>query len=351
MDIATGPTEIPRSHPCLAFSLSLMSSKSFSSPTTRSRRMRLCCSIDSSGKDARSASTSCSVHKHWGAYSLARSTLGQMAIRIALQCSEADAHLILSEDNTAARLLTRPGEAIYNDANGRIEGNNPFQIVWLPDHEREEFLHRLGERFQKEPTNLPAPVIFEGNAPSSLSTNPQVVDAMAGKSAARRILSAWLGEPIEIKPPTAIEFPRQSGSHLAVLGQDGTSARGVFVSTLVSFALQSRLGKSARSIDPASNGNGSLSLACRLYLLDGTDPAQVDTQGGLVLLADIAKRAGIEATSIDRRRLTDSLSEIAEIIARRQLQESPDPEEVFLFIYDLGDSATFAGERMISVSQ
>ena len=42
-----------------------------------------------------------------GAYSLARSTIGQMAVRIALQCSESDAHLILSEENTAARLLTR----------------------------------------------------------------------------------------------------------------------------------------------------------------------------------------------------------------------------------------------------
>ncbi len=50
-----------------------------------------------------------------GAYSLARSTLGQMAIRIALECSEADAHLILSDENSAARLLNRPGEAIYND--------------------------------------------------------------------------------------------------------------------------------------------------------------------------------------------------------------------------------------------
>ncbi|MGH7224660.1 MAG: FtsK/SpoIIIE domain-containing protein, partial [Gemmataceae bacterium] len=33
-----------------------------------------------------------------GAYSLARSTIDQMAVRIALQCSEADAHLILSDD-------------------------------------------------------------------------------------------------------------------------------------------------------------------------------------------------------------------------------------------------------------
>ncbi len=62
-----------------------------------------------------------------GAQSLPRATLGQMAVRIALQCSESDAVLILSDDNTAARLISRPGEAIYNDAGGLLEGNQPFQ--------------------------------------------------------------------------------------------------------------------------------------------------------------------------------------------------------------------------------
>ncbi|MHC4948909.1 MAG: FtsK/SpoIIIE domain-containing protein, partial [Planctomycetota bacterium] len=40
-----------------------------------------------------------------GAYSLAKSTMGQMAVRIALQCSESDSYLIFNEDNSAARLL------------------------------------------------------------------------------------------------------------------------------------------------------------------------------------------------------------------------------------------------------
>jgi DNA segregation ATPase FtsK/SpoIIIE-like protein len=44
-----------------------------------------------------------------GAYSLARATIDQMAVRVALQCSEVDAHLILSKENSAARLLSRPG--------------------------------------------------------------------------------------------------------------------------------------------------------------------------------------------------------------------------------------------------
>ena len=64
-----------------------------------------------------------------GAQTLPRTTLGQFAVRVALQCSEADAHLILSENNTAARLLSRPGEAVYNDANGMVEGNHFFQVV------------------------------------------------------------------------------------------------------------------------------------------------------------------------------------------------------------------------------
>ncbi len=69
-----------------------------------------------------------------GAYSLPRATLGQMAVRIAMQCSESDAALILSDDNTAARLISRPGEAIYNDAGGLVEGNQPFQVAWLSSH-------------------------------------------------------------------------------------------------------------------------------------------------------------------------------------------------------------------------
>jgi hypothetical protein len=68
-----------------------------------------------------------------GAYTLARATLGQMVIRVALQCNEADAYLIMDDNNSAPRLLSRPGEGIYNDAAGAVEGNSPFQVVWLAD--------------------------------------------------------------------------------------------------------------------------------------------------------------------------------------------------------------------------
>jgi S-DNA-T family DNA segregation ATPase FtsK/SpoIIIE len=78
-----------------------------------------------------------------GAYTLARSTIDQMAVRIALQCSDADSRLILADDNPAARLLSRPGEAIYNAANGLVEGNTLFQVAWLPDEERDAYLQKV----------------------------------------------------------------------------------------------------------------------------------------------------------------------------------------------------------------
>ena len=107
-----------------------------------------------------------------GAVLAARGTLGQMAVRIALQCSEADAHLILSEDNTAARLLTRPGEAIYNDANGMFEGNNLFQVVWLSDERREKYLERIQEMCRERNIHKPPPIVFEGNLPAEVQQEP-----------------------------------------------------------------------------------------------------------------------------------------------------------------------------------
>ena len=96
-----------------------------------------------------------------------------MAVRIALQCSETDAHLILSENNIAPRMLSRPGEAIYNDANGAPEGNHFFQVVWLSDERREAYLEQLHELArQRKPVLARTPIVFEGDAPADLARNP-----------------------------------------------------------------------------------------------------------------------------------------------------------------------------------
>ncbi len=91
------------------------------------------------GKGARSAFTCCSVRRRsaarirwpaarWGRW------------RCAWRCSAARPTriLILSDErNEAARFLSRPGEAIYNDQNGLLAGNHPFQVVWLAESQRD----------------------------------------------------------------------------------------------------------------------------------------------------------------------------------------------------------------------
>jgi hypothetical protein len=173
-----------------------------------------------------------------GAYSLARSTIDQMAVRIALQCSEADAHLILSDDNSAARLLSRPGEAIYNDANGLIEGNHPFQVVWLDDGRREEYLARVHQLArQRPPRSGMAPVVFEGNAPADVTRNHRLRQLLGGAvSADGRGGVAWLGDALAINDMTAVPFRRQNGSNLMIVGQHDEASLGMLVMSALSLA-------------------------------------------------------------------------------------------------------------------
>ena len=109
-----------------------------------------------------------------GSSGLSRSTIGQMGVRVALQCSEADSQLILGDNNSAARLLSRPGEAIYNDAGGLVEGNSPFQVAWLPDELTRNQARSQNKRQRKwiPPSRMLAnpPIVFEGNAPAPIGT-------------------------------------------------------------------------------------------------------------------------------------------------------------------------------------
>ena len=175
-----------------------------------------------------------------GAYSLARSTLGQVAVRIALQCSEADAHLILSEENTAARLLTRPGEAIYNDANGMLEGNHPFQIAWLEDERRDFYLKKISELTVERDLDVDPPIVFEGNIPANPLNNREIRSLFEGDAPTTmpKLIDAWLGEAVAIKPHTTARFRRLSGSNMLIVGQSAPAARGIMSSVVIAAALQ-----------------------------------------------------------------------------------------------------------------
>ena len=249
-----------------------------------------------------------------GSGGLARTTIGQMGIRIALQTSEADSQLILGDNNSAARLLSRPGEAIYNDAGGAVESNSPFQVAWLSDERREKYLQAVNDKLAIDGTRkrVERPLVFEGNAAADLSLNPRLLDAVEGRKQGGPLL-AWIGDPVAIKDPTSVPFRRQSGANLLIVGQADEQALGTLVACVISLATQ--LPKDGPEF----------------VLLDGT-PSDSPLAG---VLAGSLSPLPQKVTSVDYRDADAEIGRLSEELARRQADANAEHPATFLVINGL----------------
>jgi pyruvate/2-oxoglutarate dehydrogenase complex dihydrolipoamide acyltransferase (E2) component len=171
---------------------------------------------------------------------LERSTMDQMAVRIALQCSEEDSKRILSDGNTAARLLSRPGEAIYNHSAGSLEDNSLFQVANLTEKDRREQLELIAQAAKERNWQGPAPRIFEGNAPSVLANCKPLLHGDPPEAKLSSPIKLWVGELASLKDFSPLELKRQVGRNLLVVTRDEPEGVGVVLASLLSIAAQTR---------------------------------------------------------------------------------------------------------------
>ena len=257
-----------------------------------------------------------------GAFTLARATMGQMVIRVALQCNEADAYLIMDDSNPAPRLLSRPGEGIYNDAAGAIEGNSPFQVVWLPDEERDEWLDKV---IALAPKDYDGPIVFEGNAPAGIRENYDLARVLAAKpTQAPSAPRIWLGAPNSIKGPTEAVFQKQSGNHLLIVGQREETATTML-------------------------GLAAIAL-----------PAQFPTGGAKIILLHASPTDSPESkfftkipgiTLAEPHNLGDTMTEISNELKARLAGDAPaDAPRIFLLVHGLQKFKKLRGEDDFSFS-
>ena len=259
-----------------------------------------------------------------GSYSLPRATMGQMAVRVALQCNEADSSLILSEDNTAARLLTRPGEAIYNDANGMVEGNSPFQVVFLNDERRERFLGALRAMADRR-TDIPQlpRIVFDGNEAADPASNRLLGELLEKGTVHDRELTAplaWLGEAIAIKDPTAAIFRRQAGANMLIVGQREDLGAALLAMSMVTLAA---------AHDP--HPGGAVGRAGRFVLLE---PAIADEKPD-ILLEQLKNHLPHEVEVVGRLATAQAVESLAAEVKRRLDNQILDGESVFVVVRDL----------------
>ena len=250
-----------------------------------------------------------------GAFGLAHSTMGQMAVRIALQCSEADSQLILDDENVAARFLSRPGEAIYNDVGGRVAGNSPFQTAWLPDSARDTYLDRIAARRPEPPEGHEPMIVFEGSVPADIRGNRQLAacikqEAADTETSAPRI---WLGAPVVIKEPTAVTLRRQSGANLMMVGQRDEAAMNLMASAIVSLATQ---------LQPSS---------VQFVILDGTPPDSPFAGTFARVTAVLPHNCRL----VSWQAVSGTIAELAQDVDKRVEGDHHDAPSVILLVYGL----------------
>jgi hypothetical protein len=172
----------------------------------------------------------------------------QMAVRIALSCSDDDSRSILSDDNTAAKLLRHPGAAIYNPENGSIEGNHNFQVSWIQDDRRDYIIGKVVKKystFRHENDNKQ--YIFEGNAYSDLehSFSQNQITEISGNSK----FTLWLGEPISIGEPLTVHLNNTRSENILLVGRDSSVTQGLLGAMIFTACIQATWVKKLYIID------------------------------------------------------------------------------------------------------
>lgn len=255
-----------------------------------------------------------------GAYSLPRTTLGQMGVRIALQCDEADAAVILSDDNLAASRLSYPGQAIYNNAGGRIEGNNPLQIAWVSSAEQQAwFQAMLPKPINRDKTTnrLEKTIVFEGHKPSQW-TGAEVDGALqsAWQLMGKQADPVLLGDAVAIRPAVGFARSSQPGRNVLVVGSDARLA-----GRLTHLAMRSQ----ARAAELAQRPQPSWKI------LFGARPNDPGSDQFIELLKTSEKSAEVIAS----KDVEQELKSIAEVIDRRQSEEGTQHAPLWLVVWQL----------------
>ena len=137
------------------------------------------------------------------------STLTSLGLRICLRLSEQETTRFLSYDNTLPSSFSRPGQAVYNDAEGRRDGNREFQVAFVETGgipaECADLRKRELKRFRKPVVGVPR--VFHGESPVTPEGRLPAPDP-AG-------LQAFLGEPLQVDAvPVSVRFQAADGANL-----------------------------------------------------------------------------------------------------------------------------------------
>lgn len=252
-----------------------------------------------------------------GMSALGRHTLNQVAIRAALQCSEEDSRIVFSDDNPAASLLARPGEALKNSSGGRAANNEPFQVPLLPDADRIRLLQALAERADADRRPLRTRVYRRD---VQARWRPPAADATDAGLALR------FGDAVAIDPDLAYELSREGGKNVLIVGRNELLAGDMLAAVIADLGLR--------------HGTGIELTVVDLMAVDGP-------------VSQVAEHLGVRP--VRRRDLASGLEALAAEVERREPSHEQTEAPRVLVLNGLGkardldpDDYSEEGQKMLA---
>lgn len=167
-------------------------------------------------------------------HSIPRSTKELIDIRIALMCGDNDVREIMDDKNLAAKDLSRPGEAIYNAENGKANGNQRFQAVFVERNNINEIISKVSKR-STSGYAIKNRFIFRGDIMAKINKENHPINNL--ENLKFRALRLWIGEPVSMNPDYFIDIKQVSSQNLIVIGNNEESA-ALFSSIIYSLKQQ-----------------------------------------------------------------------------------------------------------------
>lgn len=167
-----------------------------------------------------------------------RAVFDQMAVRIVLKCSKADANLLLDNGSTEIDQISidDPGRAVYNSEAGNKEYNSHFRVAYIEPEKHRGMLQEISDKTKQyfdpqQPTRILLSNIEDNNY--SIFSQFTNIESAAYKTPGR----LYIGEPLSVSNSMAMDFGRSEYSNMLMIGGDTEKARSMFAFSILSLCI------------------------------------------------------------------------------------------------------------------
>lgn len=171
-----------------------------------------------------------------------RAVFDQMAVRVVLKCSKADANLLL--DNGSAEIdqisIDDPGRAVYNSEAGNKEYNSHFRVAYIPPERHREMLQEISDdTISYRDKNKPTRILLSNIEDNMYSVFNRFTEYEPDRCSVTGRL--YIGEPLSITNEMNIDLIRNDNCNLLMLGNDTEKARSMFAFAMLSICINYRV--------------------------------------------------------------------------------------------------------------